>query len=102
MEGVPYGVDTQKVRDALKGLRGVQQVHDLHIWSLCSSCRCLSAHLVVDEETMKDPSLLLIDAQEMLRHHFDIHHATLQIERLECSEHYLCENHQHPKPAGRS
>jgi cobalt-zinc-cadmium efflux system protein len=102
MEGVPYGVDTQKVRDALKGLRGVQQVHDLHIWSLCSSCRCLSAHLVVDEETMKDPSLLLIDAQEMLRHHFDIHQATLQIERLECSEHYLCENHQHPKPAGRS
>jgi len=102
MEGVPYGVDTQKVRDALKGLRGVQQVHDLHIWSLCSSCRCLSAHLVVDEETMKDPSLLLSDAQEMLRRQFDIHHATLQIERSECSGHYLCENHHHPKPVSRS
>jgi cobalt-zinc-cadmium efflux system protein len=102
MEGVPYGVDTQKVRDALKGLRGVQQVHDLHIWSLCSSCRCLSAHLVVDEETMKDPSPLLSDAQEMLRRQFDIHHATLQIERSECSGHYLCENHHHPKPVSRS
>lgn len=102
MEGVPYGVNTREVRDALIGLRGVQQVHDLHIWSLCSSCRCLSAHLVVDEETMKNPSLLLSDAQEMLRRQFDIHHTTLQIESSECSEHYLCENCRHPKPVGRS
>ncbi|MCX7968678.1 MAG: cation diffusion facilitator family transporter, partial [Armatimonadetes bacterium] len=96
MEGVPYGVDTQLVRDALSSLPNVKQVHDLHIWSLCSSCRYLSAHLVVDEEGMKDINSVLNNAQEMLRLQFQIHHATLQVEPSECSDHYLCENHIHP------
>jgi len=98
MEGVPYGVDTQSVRDALTALPHVRQVHDLHIWSLCSSCRCLSAHLVVDAKGLQDPSAVLQSAQEVLRHQFHIHHATLQLEAEECSEHYLCENHRHPLP----
>lgn len=96
MEGVPYGIDTQSVRDALSSLPNVRQVHDLHIWSLCSSCRYLSAHLVVDEEGMKDVNSVLSSAQEVLRRRFHIHHATLQVEPLECSNNYLCENHLHP------
>ena len=96
MEGVPYGIDTQSVRDALSSLPNVRQVHDLHIWSLCSSCRYLSAHLVVSEEGMKDITSILSIAQEVLRSQFHIHHATLQVEPSECSEHYLCENHLHP------
>jgi len=96
MEGVPYGIDTRSVRDALSSLPNVRQVHDLHIWSLCSSCRYLSAHLVVSEEGMKDITSILSSAQEVLRSQFHIHHATLQVEPSECSEHYLCENHLHP------
>jgi cobalt-zinc-cadmium efflux system protein len=96
MEGVPYGVDAQLVRDALSSLPNVRQVHDLHIWSLCSSCRYLSAHLVVDEEGMKNVNSILSGAQEMLRCQFHIHHATLQVEPSGCSNYYLCENHLHP------
>ncbi|MFN4179103.1 MAG: cation diffusion facilitator family transporter [Armatimonadota bacterium] len=96
MEGVPFGIDTQSVRDILTSLPNVRQVHDLHIWSLCSSCLCLSAHLVVDEEGMKDINSILSSAQETLRRQFHIHHATLQVEPSECSNHYLCENHHHP------
>ncbi|MFN3421057.1 MAG: cation diffusion facilitator family transporter [Armatimonadota bacterium] len=96
MEGVPFGIDTQSVRDALTSLPNVRQVHDLHIWSLCSSCLYLSAHLVVDEEGMKDINSVLSSAQETLRRQFRIHHSTLQVEPLECSSHYLCENHHHP------
>ncbi len=96
MEGVPYGIDTQSVRDALESLPNVKQVHDLHIWSLCSSCRYLSAHLVVNEEGMKDINSVLTGAQEILRRQFHIYHATLQVEPSECSSHYLCENHVHP------
>ncbi len=96
MEGVPSGIDTQSVRDALTSLPDVKQVHDLHIWSLCSSCLYLSAHLVVDEEGTKDINSVLSSAQETLRRQFRIYHATLQVEPSECSSHYLCENHHHP------
>lgn len=96
MEGVPYDIDTRMVRDVLEGLEGVRQVHDLHIWSLCSSCRYLSAHLVVDEETMKNSSPLLKKAQDVLSRQFNIQHTTFQIELSGCSTNYLCENHHHP------
>jgi cation diffusion facilitator family transporter len=55
MEGAPKGIDTPSVRDALLSLPHVRQVHDLHIWSLCSQCRYLSAHLVVSEEGLRGP-----------------------------------------------
>lgn len=96
MEGVPSGIDTQSVRDVLESLPNIRQVHDLHIWSLCSSCLYLSAHLVVDEEGTKDINSVLSSAQEALRRRFHIYHATLQVEPSECSSNYLCENHHHP------
>lgn len=96
MEGTPLGVNPQSVRDALMALPGVQQVHDLHIWNLCSSCRYLSAHLVVEEQRLQEPQKVLQQAQEVLRNQFQIHHATLQIEGTECFDGYLCNNHHHP------
>lgn len=96
MEGVPSGIETRSVHEALLSLPSVKQVHDLHIWSLCSNCRYLSAHLVVDEDGLKDPSLVLNSAQELLRNQFQINHATLQLETSQCSDQYLCDNHHHP------
>ncbi len=99
MEGVPRGVNTQAVRDALTALPNVRHVHDLHIWSLCSICRYLSAHLVLDDDGLGDQVTVLHNAQKMLQERFSIHHATLQLEANECAEHYLCENHHHnPQP----
>ncbi|MCS7192434.1 MAG: cation diffusion facilitator family transporter [Armatimonadetes bacterium] len=95
MEGVPSGIETRSVHEALLSLPSVKQVHDLHIWSLCSNCRYLSAHLVVDEDGLKDPSLVLNSAQELLRNQFQINHATLQLETSQCSDQYLCDNHHH-------
>jgi cobalt-zinc-cadmium efflux system protein len=97
MEGAPKGIDTPSVRDALLSLPHVRQVHDLHIWSLCSQCRYLSAHLVVSEEGLRDPTNLLQRAQTLLRQRFAIHHATLQLEANGCADHYLCANHHHPE-----
>ncbi|MGQ9519470.1 MAG: cation diffusion facilitator family transporter [Candidatus Fervidibacter sp.] len=96
MEGVPYGINIHSVRKTLESIQGVRQVHDLHIWSLCSSCRYLSAHLVVDEKVMMGPSSVINSAQEMLCNRFNINHVTLQLETSTCSNHYLCENHNHP------
>lgn len=96
MEGAPTGIDTRVVRDALLTLPHVRQVHDLHVWSLCSQCRCLSAHLVVSDEGLQNVSEVLARAQALLRERFVIHHATLQLEPNRCADGYLCANHRHP------
>ncbi|HTR78740.1 MAG TPA: cation diffusion facilitator family transporter, partial [Gemmatimonadaceae bacterium] len=82
MEGTPSNVDPDAVRDALRAVGGVREVHDLHIWSITSGLPALSAHVFVDE-TRSDRDVLP-ELCAMLRHRFSIEHVTLQLER-ECA-----------------
>ena len=47
MEGTPGHIDVAAVREALAALVAVEQVHDLHVWSITSGFVALSAHLVI-------------------------------------------------------
>jgi len=78
LEGAPDHLDLETVRAALKGIEGVSEVHDLHLWSLSSGSESMSAHLVVQETT--DGRRVLKDGGRMLEERFGIRHATLQIE----------------------
>ena len=51
LEGTPHEseIDSDDVRNALRRIEGVREVHDLHIWSLSVSRHCLSVHLLIDE-----------------------------------------------------
>jgi cobalt-zinc-cadmium efflux system protein len=80
LAGVPLHIDPEELLDFLAGLPGVSCIHDLHIWAASTTENVLTAHLVMPEGG--DDSFLGQTA-EKLRHHFDIHHATLQIERDE-------------------
>lgn len=77
-DGVPEGVDTVAVRRLLKGLPGVTDVHDLHVWGMSTSDIALTAHLVVQDG--QDSAALLHEAEHELHEHFEIRHVTLQLE----------------------
>ncbi len=78
-DGVPDGIDMAAVRQLLLGLPGVGDVHDLHVWAMGTSSTALTAHLVLQDGAV-DNSVVLREAEEELREHFGIHHATLQLE----------------------
>jgi cobalt-zinc-cadmium efflux system protein len=80
LEAVPRGIDTEAVYQAMHQVAGVDQVHDLHIWSITSGMAALSAHVVVTDVT-RDPNVVLHTSLALLREKFHIDHATLQIER---------------------
>jgi cobalt-zinc-cadmium efflux system protein len=84
LEGVPKGIDVEKVRHAMEEVPGVCAVHDLHIWSITSGMSALSAHVVVRRDALGDTDSILAAVNRHLRLHFPIEHSTLQIE----SEHY--------------
>ncbi len=79
LDGVPAGIDPRTVRLYLAELPGVSQVHDLHIWALSSTETALTAHLVMPEGVAGDR--FLHDTTRDLQEHFNIDHATLQLER---------------------
>jgi cobalt-zinc-cadmium efflux system protein len=78
MDGVPQGIARDEVETWLRGLPGVVEVHDLHIWGLSTTEAALTAHLVRDEAA--DDQHLIRTACAGLGARFRIGHATLQVE----------------------
>ncbi len=83
LDGVPANVNSSAVLSFLSGQRGVTDVHDLHIWALSTTNVALTAHLVVPDRDAEDT--LIESLTPKLKNRFQIHHATLQIERDRCS-----------------
>jgi cobalt-zinc-cadmium efflux system protein len=78
MEGTPTHLDAEAIGRSLRGLPGVADVHDLHLWSLGGSAPLLTAHLVVDLTVHAHDVLRAATAE--LASLYGIEHVTLQIE----------------------
>jgi cobalt-zinc-cadmium efflux system protein len=78
MSAVPSSVDAKAVRQFLSQQKGVSNVHDLHIWATSTTDVALTAHLLMPGGHPGDT--FLADLCDALEHHFNIGHATLQIE----------------------
>jgi len=83
LEGVPQGVELPKVAEAMGSLKGIQSVHDLHIWALTSGKASLTAHVVYAPGTQ--PEELLEPLKAMLAKRFQVFHTTLQMEAKACA-----------------
>jgi len=84
LEAVPAGIDIARVRDDVRSIDGIEDVHDLHIWTISSGLHALSAHLVVpkgSESAGNDELLTRVKGMLHARHR--ISHSTLQIESTE-------------------
>lgn len=75
---VPAEVELARVIADLEGVRGVLDVHDLHVWTLTSGMNVATAHLVVGP--LGDAQTVLVEAQQVLRTAHHVEHATLQVE----------------------
>jgi cobalt-zinc-cadmium efflux system protein len=90
LEGVPSDVDLSAVRTCLRQLDGVEAVHDLHVWSLSTEARAMSAHLVIAGDPRLTAVAPLIEAaRHELDERFGIAHATFELESGPCAD-------QHP------
>ena len=89
LEGTPRGVDTGEVDQVLRGVPGVQGVHDLHLWTITSGRHAVSAHLVVDDaRSLRCGDASVLDAAATALHsHFGLTHSTLQVEHADHADH---------------
>ena len=85
LNAVPAGIDMAKVRAFLFGLPGVEDLHDLHVWSLSTTETALTCHLVMPDGHPGDD--LMVHAAEELNEHFGIGHVTLQPEQAPSAAH---------------
>jgi cobalt-zinc-cadmium efflux system protein len=98
-EGTPRGVDLDEVVQFIRTFPGVLNVHHVHIWSLSSQFRALSAHLVVADGPISEARGITDGLEKDLLKKFNINHPTLQLESEVCKEQGTLVDLQHP-PAG--
>ena len=79
MEGTPQQIQLNDVKDSLEKIDSVEEVHDLHIWSITSGMFMLSCHMTISEDAIHDQ--VLEKAQKILHDDFGIEHSTIQVER---------------------
>lgn len=80
MEGMPKGIEFEHVVNVIKQIRGIEDVHDLHIWSITSGKNALSCHVVLDGTmTIRQSQDILREMEHQLIH-LGIGHVTIQTE----------------------
>ena len=90
LEGTPRTLQLGAVRAAMQSVKGVLNVHDLHIWSLGSSSHALASHVTIAEMPMSECSSILDGINCALRDRFHITHTTIQFETTGCETTHGC------------
>lgn len=97
LEALPRGMSLGAVKEGLRSLDGVLDVHDLHIWSLGSRSRALSCHVLIEDVRPSESFVILEAIRHVLGERFKIHHTTVQFEHLNCCPpEEVCAGHTAP------
>jgi cobalt-zinc-cadmium efflux system protein len=88
MEATPRHIDYAGLQGALEKIPGINNVHDLHVWTISTGIYSLSVHVVADIHQDRDDLIAYIN--EMLCQEFGLVHNTIQIEGKDCSCSLIC------------
>jgi cobalt-zinc-cadmium efflux system protein len=103
LEGVPRQIDINEVVDKMRQVAGVNDVHHLHVWSICSHITALSAHIDLEPDYRLRQGEIIGTLEHMLEQDYHITHTTLQGECSNCLTEPVIQQLKHrPRPAGGS
>jgi cobalt-zinc-cadmium efflux system protein len=104
LEATPRGMKLEKIETAIRSVEGVNDVHDLHVWSIGSETHALSCHISIADIPPSVSERILRDVKRTLLRDFRIDHTTIQFEHVICATAHGCvipvnesaEPHSHP------
>ncbi len=88
MEGTPDRIAMSELRKSILAVDGVQDLHDLHVWTITSGLEALSGHVLVQETA--NTQNVLDEISQLCERDFKINHTTIQVEIVECEGKTLC------------
>jgi cobalt-zinc-cadmium efflux system protein len=84
LESTPSDLDARMVQAAMCAIPGVLDVHDLHLWSVSSSVRAASAHVLVQDQPVSNACAILTAVNGVLAERYHVAHSSLQLETTAC------------------
>lgn len=80
LEAVPKDINMGTLVEDMQSVPGVQDVHDLHVWSITSGMSALSCHALIDDLPPSESSFILQELEARLSEKYRIGHTTIQFE----------------------
>jgi len=90
LEGIPSGMELDRIETSIRTIPGVNDVHDLHVWSIGSDTHSLSCHVSIADMRASESENLLRQIRDELASRFHIHHTTIQFEYAVCEVAHGC------------
>jgi cobalt-zinc-cadmium efflux system protein len=81
LEGLPRGIQLETVARSILSTKGVQEVHDIHVWTIGTDMVALSCHVRIPDMHMDESEKILQAVCAGLEKDFGISHITVQFER---------------------
>ena len=97
LETVPKDIPLDKVTEAIKGVKGVVELHDVHIWTITSGIYALSTHILIQDQMLSRTGEIIATINRELEQKFNITHTTFQLENekcVGCAEGIVCQIHR--------
>ena len=85
-EGMPEGMTASGVAETMNAISGVAEIHDLHIWTVSPGYVALSAHVILEDQTLSQSERIMGELKGRLSTQYDINHTTIQFECSNCGQ----------------
>jgi cobalt-zinc-cadmium efflux system protein len=83
LEATPKELNIQGIADSVKLIKEVEDIHDVHVWTLTSGMYALSAHIITKDVRLSETTDLLKRINLLLCRDFKIGHTAIQFENEE-------------------
>ncbi|MEP6681896.1 MAG: cation diffusion facilitator family transporter [Parafilimonas sp.] len=80
LDGVPTNLNLQEVKNAAATIKGIQEIHHIHLWAMSTTENALTAHIVIDANASMDKVEKIKHDFKHSLEHMNIQHVTLEIE----------------------
>lgn len=90
LEAVPKHLDVARIGSAVGKIKGVKDIHDVHLWTITSGMYALSCHVLIEDQMISNSTQIVEEINETLSREFGIGHSTLQLECEVCKDSPVC------------
>lgn len=82
VDAVPSAIDTEQIRKEMMKLKGVVNVHHIHIWAMATTKNAITAHLVLEKTLSEEEIALLKNNLRDKLYHLGIQHCTFETDPI--------------------
>jgi cobalt-zinc-cadmium efflux system protein len=86
LEATPKDINVEEMAGDLVRIKGVKDVHHLHLWTITSGLYAMSAHVVINDLLISKSSQILEEIEKLLQGKYSMEHITIQFESESCGD----------------